>query len=110
MSSTSEPQVSWKVIEPGTHVVARNGEKVGTVSRVVGDADADVFTGLTVKVGILSGERLVPSERVCGIWPDRVEVNLTKTDLEALPEYEDSPVVRFEPEEPGFWSRLFGRR
>ena len=108
--SAGEPQVSWKVIEPGAQVDSADGEKSATVSRVVGDADADVFTGLAIKVGILSGERLVPSERVQGIWPDRVEVDLTKADMEALPKYEDEPVVRIEPKEPGFWARLFGKR
>jgi hypothetical protein len=108
--SSGEPQVSWKVIEPGAQVDSADGKKAATVSRVVGDADADVFTGLAVKVGILSGERLVPSERVQGIWPDRVVVDLSKADMEALPEYKDEPVVRIEPEEPGFWARLLGKR
>ena len=110
MSTGEEPQVSWKVVEAGAEVISTGGEKAGTVSRVVGDPDADVFTGLAVKVGILSGERLAPSERVTGIWPDRVTVNLTKAELEALPEYEETPVVRLEAEKPGFFARLFGRR
>lgn len=108
--SSPEPQVSWKVIEAGAEVESADGEKVATVSRVVGDADADVFTGLAVKAGILSGERLIPSERVQGIWPDRVQVDLAKADVEALPEYEEAPVVRVEPDKPGFLARLFGRR
>jgi hypothetical protein len=110
LSSAEEPQVAWKVIEAGTPVLAPDGEKAGTVSRVVGDPDADVFTGLAVTMSLLGGERLVPSERVRGIWPDRIEVDLTKNDLQALPNYEDAPVLRIEPEEPGFFARLFGRR
>ena len=110
MSSAGEPQVAWKVIEAGTPVLAPDGDKVASVSRVVGDPDADVFTGLAVTMGLLGGERLVPSERVRGIWPDRIEVDLTKDDLETLPDYEDAPVVRIEPDEPGFFARLFGRR
>jgi PRC-barrel domain len=108
--SSAEPQVSWKLIEPGAQIESADGEKVATVSRVVGDADADVFTGIAVKAGILSGERLIPSERVQGIWADRVQVDLAKADVEALPDYEDAPVLRLEPDEPGFWARLFGRR
>jgi hypothetical protein len=30
--------------------------------------------------------------------------------MESLPEYEDAPVVRLEPDKPGFFARLFGRR
>jgi uncharacterized protein YrrD len=106
----SEPEVSWKALETGADVVSSDGEPVGSVSRVVGDAEADVFTGIAVKHGVLGGERLVPSERVRGIWPERVEIDLTKNDVESLPPYEDSPVVRWTPDEDtGFFSRLFRR-
>jgi sporulation protein YlmC with PRC-barrel domain len=105
----SEPKVSWKALEPGAEVVSTDGESIGTLSRVVGDAEADVFTGLAVKPGLLSGERLIPSERVGGIWPERVEVRLSKDELEALPRFEDPPAVRIEPRAPGFFRRLFGR-
>ena len=106
----SEPEVSWKALEPGAEVISSEGEPVGSVSRVVGDADADVFTGIAVKHGVLGGERLVPSERIRAIWPERVEVDLSKRDVENLPPYEDSPVVRWTPDEDtGFFSRLFRR-
>jgi len=109
LSQPGEPQVSWKVIESGAKVITSDGEEPATVSRVVGDADADVFTGIAVKPGLLGGERLVPSERVTGIWPDRIEVAMSKAELEQLPAYEEAPVLRLEPERPGFFSRLFGR-
>ena len=108
--SIDESEVSWKVIEAGAPVTTTDGKKAGTVSRVVGDTDADVFTGLAIKVGILGSERFIPSERVVGIWPDRVEVDLGQAELEGLPEYEDAPVMRLEPDKPGFFARLFGRR
>jgi hypothetical protein len=111
LSSVEDSQISWKVIGAGVPLVTSDGEKAATVHRVVGDQEADVFTGLAIKVGLLSGERFVPSERVKGIWADRVEVELTKRQLESLPEYEDAPVVRVDPgERHGFLSRLFGRR
>ena len=65
----------------------------------MGDADADVFTGLAVKLRrALRGERFVPSEHVPRIWADRVEVELDGTDR-TLPPFEDAPVVRVEPAE-----------
>jgi hypothetical protein len=97
------------VIDTGARVVTSDGEEAASVSRLVGDVDADVFTGIAVKPGLLRGERLIPSEQVTGIWPDRIEVALTKAELEALPPYEDAPVIRLEPERRGFFSRLFGR-
>jgi hypothetical protein len=37
---------SWFAIEPGWEVVDCSGERVGRVSHVVGDEDADIFDGL----------------------------------------------------------------
>ncbi len=46
-----------------------------------------------------------------GIWPSRVEIDLTQDDFERLDEYEDEPVIRVNPADRGsFLSRLFGRR
>ena len=60
--------------------------------------------------GILRGERFIASEHVQEIRPDRIQVGIAKADMESLPEYEDAPVVRLEPDKPGFFARLFGRR
>jgi hypothetical protein len=110
VSTPERPQVAWKAIEEGAEVFSAEAEAVGRVSRVVGDADADVFTGLAIKLGPLGSERFVPSERVRGIWPDRVDVDLPRAAMEELPEHEDAPAVRWQPEDGGFFRRLFGRR
>jgi len=48
---------------------------------------------------------------VSGIWPDRVEVSVTREEIEALPEYEDAPTVRWRPGAlGGIFSRLLGGR
>lgn len=104
------PQVAWKAIEEDAQVFSSEGEAVARVSRVVGDPTADVFTGLAVFVGAFGGERFIPAERVRGIWPDRVDVDLTKAQIEDLPKYEDVPSVRWRPGAlGGIFSRLFGR-
>jgi hypothetical protein len=105
-----EPEVAWKAIEEGAEVFSAEAESVGRVSRVVGDADADVFTGLAIKLSPLGSERFIPSERVTGIWPDRVDVDLPRDAVEELPDYEEAPAVRWQPESGGFFRRLFGRR
>lgn len=104
------PQVSWKAIEADAEVVAADGSVAGRVSRVVGDPDADVFSGLAVVPHALGGERFIAAERVAGIWADRVEVDLTKESIESLPEYEEAPVVRWRPRTPTVLNRLFRRR
>ena len=108
MSEPGRPEVSWKAIDAGAAVIAADGSEVGKVSKVVGDPDADIFTGLAIKRHALASEQLVEAEHVHGIWEDRVELDLTPNALEALPEYEDEPVVRVRPDErPGFFRRLF---
>jgi hypothetical protein len=109
LSEPGEPQVAWVAIEDGAELFSSEGEAVGKVTRAVGDAEADVFTGLAVRLSPLGKERLVPSESVGGIWPTRVDVALTRDEIERLPELDDQPVVRIEPESPGFFRRLFGR-
>jgi hypothetical protein len=112
VNERSEPQVSWKAIEANAPVFSSEGEAVGKVESVVGDQDADVFTGLAVSIDVLGPARLVPSERVRGIWPDRVDVALTKVQIERLPEYEETPTVRWRPSDGvgGFLRRLFRGR
>ncbi|MDQ3865557.1 MAG: hypothetical protein M3304_01825 [Actinomycetota bacterium] len=111
MNERERPQVSWKAIEEDADLLSADGTRAGRVSRVVGDPEADVFTGLAVLVETFRGERFVAAERVVGIWPEQVRVSLTQEEIEALPKYEDVPVVRWRPGAlGGVFSRLFGGR
>jgi hypothetical protein len=108
---SERPQVAWTAIEEDAEVVASDGAAAGRVSRVVGDYDADVFTGLAIAVHAFGGERFVAAERVRGIWPNRVELDLTQTEIEHLPKHEDAPTVRWRPGAlGGIFSRLLGGR
>ena len=111
MSTSREPQVSWKAIEANAEVFSSDGFAIGKVSKVVGDPTADVFTGLAVSKGLLGKPKFVPSERVTGIWPSRVEIDMTQDEFERLEEHEDEPVIKVNPADPagGFLSRLFRR-
>jgi hypothetical protein len=111
VSERAEAQVAWKAIEADADVISSDGENVGRISRVVGDVTADVFTGLAILVGTFGGERFVAAERVTGIWPNRVELDLPASAVASLPKYEDTPSVRWRPGPlGGIFSRLFGRR
>jgi hypothetical protein len=111
VSERGEPQVSWKAIEADAPVFSSEGEAVGKVSRIVGDQDADVFTGLAISTHVLGPERLVPSECVRAIWRDRVDLALTKVEIERLQAYEETPTVQWRPGGGigGFFRRLLGR-
>ena len=109
--SEVEPQVSWKAIEPDAVVVSSDGQRAGAFSRIVGDPDADVFTGLAIVIDRLGGERFVAAERVRGIWPNRVELDLTADEIGGLPKHEETPSVRWRPDTgvSGFFRRFLGR-
>lgn len=87
------PQVSWKAIERDARVYSSDGQEVGKVSEVAGDAGLDIFNGLVVSLGMLDANRYIAAERVTGIWPDRVEIAATAEEMQSLPEYEQ-PVAK----------------
>jgi len=88
--SASDP-VSWFVIEPGWKVVDAQGQEVGSVDEVVGDSNSDIFNGLSISTSLLGKPRYVPSEQVGTITPERVQLTLTKDQVEHLGEFEEPP-------------------
>jgi uncharacterized protein YrrD len=97
LTDSNEPEVSWKAIEAGALVRSSEGEEVGRVSEVTGDAEADIFNGLVISVGVLNAARYLPAERVQAIWSDRVEVAATAEEIARLPEYEKPVAERWVP-------------
>jgi hypothetical protein len=78
--------VSWMVIEQGWAVVDADGESVGRVDEVVGDESVDIFNGLNVLTGVLGARKYVPSEQVGRIVEGRVELLLSRDEVEGLEE------------------------
>lgn len=104
------PQVSWKVLEHGAVVVTADGSEAAKVVEVAGDRALDIFSGLVVTLGPLDGKRYLPAEHVVAIWPRRVQVDLTRVEIEGLSPYQE-PVVKRLPKESFFKRlrrRLFG--
>jgi hypothetical protein len=100
-----QTQVSWKAIERDAVVVTAEGSEAARVVEVAGDRDADIFSGLVVKVGALDTKRFLPAERIAAIWPRRVQVDLTAEAVGALAPFEEPVVERLE-EKGGFFRRL----
>ena len=73
--------VSWMLIEQGWAVVDSDGHDLGRVDEVLGDESADIFNGLQILTGTLGKQAYVPAERVGEIVEGRVEVRLTKKEL-----------------------------
>ena len=83
--------VTWLVIERGWTVVDSNGEQVGHVDDVVGDSNADIFNGLAVSTGLLSGDKYVPAERVGTITTGHVQLRISGAEFERLGKFDEPP-------------------
>ena len=87
--------VSWLVIEPGWTVVAADGTEVGRVEEVVGDTSKDIFSGLAISSGLLTGllakPKFVPAERIPTITEGAVELDLSPDSIERLEDHEPAP-------------------
>jgi hypothetical protein len=116
VSSTGQPDpVAWTVLDEGAVVVAADGSEIGRVLEVVGDEEADIFDGLVLDHAQGGGSRYIGSERVRGIWPDRVETDLGVEEAASLPAYEEPKVTTWhadtgESRLKRAWHDLFGRR
>jgi hypothetical protein len=98
----SADPVSWFLIEPGWKVVDAGGEEVGSVDEIVGDSSDDIFNGLSVSTSLLGRPRYVPSEQVGSITEGRIQLTLSKAEIERLSEYEEPPTsAEILPDEAG---------
>jgi hypothetical protein len=120
MSTTGsdEPQVAWIAVESGAAVLGADGAQVATMEEVAGDEEHDIFDGLVVATPGADGARYIAAERVKGIWPGRIQTDLTPDEARALPPYKASPVTEWHADEGGgfgarmrrAWKALVGKR
>jgi len=66
--------VSWIMIEPGWTVVDSDGNEVGRIDDVLGDENADIFSGLHILTGVSGKQTYVPAESVEEIVEGRVRL------------------------------------
>jgi len=71
------------LIEQGWSVVDADGRSVGRVDEVLGDEQADIFSGLQILAGPLAKPTYVPAERVGEIVEGRVQLQVTSDELDA---------------------------
>src|SRR5438132_11857600 len=88
----SDP-VSWFMIEPGWQVVDSGGKEIGVVDEIVGDSSDDIFNGLSISTSLLGKPRYVPSEQVATITEGRVQLKLSKAQVDGLNEFEEPPTT-----------------
>ena len=99
--------VSWKVVQRGWRVIDASGDDVGSVGEITGDTEADIFDGLTIRKGILTHDRYVPSEQVADIREGEVRLSLTRDGVEQLQAFTEPPAEeQIIPERSTWYQRL----
>ena len=86
--SETQP-ISWRSIVYGTPVISSDDERVGKVDEVLGSDAEDIFHGLRVALGGGHREVMVSGDDVASMSVDQVRTHLTRSDIEALPTYDD---------------------
>lgn len=83
--------IAYMVLAEGTPVQSADGERIGTVSRVLADSGADIFDGLAVDTA--DGERFVDAPEVAELYERLVVLTITAAEAQALPEHSAAPAV-----------------
>ena len=81
--------ISWRSIVYGTVVAAADGEAVGTVREVLGSDADDIFHGLRVRLTGGGRDVRVEADDISDLGPDRIETELTRQEIDALPQYDE---------------------
>jgi hypothetical protein len=99
--------ISYKVLEPGTPVVDRDGLDVGSVRQVLENEAEHIFDGLVIETP--AGERFVDAPEVARIAERRVTLTLDAEGVEGLPERDTAGGPTFRANtRGGRLSRYFG--
>jgi uncharacterized protein YrrD len=82
-----ETPIAWLALEPGTSIVASDGEEVGNVAEIVADRQQDIFSGVTFRPGFLDKELFIPADRIASMTAEAVRLNITSEAAGKLDPY-----------------------
>jgi hypothetical protein len=91
MSDERGHPIAYMVLAEGTPVQAGDGAEVGTVKRVLADAGADIFDGLSLDTA--DGERFVDATQVDSLYERLVVLSISGEEASRLPEHSPGPAV-----------------
>jgi hypothetical protein len=104
--------VAYEALAVGTPVHDRQGERVGTVSKILAVGEEDVFDGLVIETGL--GTRFIDAPEIARIAEHRVDLSLTSAEIAARPKHEESGQTFEAPVPSGrlqdLWHRITLRR
>ncbi len=83
--------ISYMTLAEGTPVYASDGEQVGTVHRVLADAEADIFDGLVLETP--DGERFADAPAVGDLFERAAYLDLTAAQARHLHAPDANPAV-----------------
>jgi hypothetical protein len=81
--------IAYTVLAEDTPVYSSDGVKLGTVKRVLADAEADIFDGLIVDTR--DGDRFVDAPNATELYERAVVLSLASDDAHHMPEPTASP-------------------
>jgi sporulation protein YlmC with PRC-barrel domain len=81
---SDDTPVSWITLEPGTAVLASDGEDVGKVTNVVADVQKDIFSGISFRSGLLSDEKFAPADIVGAMDHESVRLTIAASEVDSL--------------------------
>jgi hypothetical protein len=86
----SEDQpISWRSVVYGTPVISSDSQTVGTVREMLGEDAEDIFHGVRVHMSAGKRDVMVSSDDVANMSSDGVGLDLAKSDIDALPDYDE---------------------
>ena len=75
--------ISYMALQKGTPVRTSDGTELGTVNDIVADEQKDIFSGLNISSGLLTGNRFVPADLVESITDEAVELAITSDEADS---------------------------
>ena len=87
-------EVSWRLIAPGTAVLASDGTPVGRVTHVLGDPERDIFDGVGFRHHLWTTNRMAPAAMVARITERAVSLRVSAAEAAQCPPYQDQQVYR----------------
>lgn len=78
---TGQP-IAWMALSPGTSIVTSDGHELGRVHEVVADRQKDIFSGITFRDGVMSGDRFVPASSIDSITTEQVVLTLAADEAD----------------------------
>jgi hypothetical protein len=101
-------QIGYKVLPRGTPVVTSDGERIGTVHRVLDNAREHIFDGIIITTP--DGRRFVDAPEVARITEKRVTLTIDAAEARELPERGMRTTIEERAKRAGRrWKRRLGR-